>query len=440
MIYLNETEQVDYIKQLFQLAAKRFQEERVKVSNGAYYSSNWDKFILTYFIKTDSFELVPEYEIKKRFYLANSKIALNEIPLCRIFRFTSLDDWVESNKKFNEGCLERLKRILSDPTSTNIVVSEYLGFDSNFKTISKKYLYLSAFLKSCFKLLEKDENLNIFEYLDFENPLHKSTFGYIKEIIEKYGLTGLDEISPPFYFGKYFFRNEDNGGLINYLFSKEEVNQLLEDYYQVIKNDKSLLGKLYNYTHSYQIWKDHSQEILETHVKDFENSQQNFKMLTHFNFSNFNSFIASLLLEQKKMVTVEVADFQEALPYLKLLEDKNLTVIVSGNESILDTIGEDSYTDYGEVNYFKQSVATNNLFVPVSIPEEEISIIVDGYQLYQNYSNLQISDFWKDVLDLLVTYKEFSNSEFGKLANVQEKVKELFQENNFERIEFLRPH
>ena len=421
---------------MFQLAAKRFQEGRVKVSNGAYYSSNWEKFILIYFIKTDSFELVPENEIKKRFYLANLKIALNEIPLCRIFRFTSLDDWVESNKKFNEGCLERLKRIISDPTSTNIVVSEYLGFDSKLK----KYLYLSAFLKSCFKLFEKDENLNIFEYLDFENPLHKSTFGYIKKMIEKDGLKGLDEILPPFYFGKYFFRNEDNGGLMNYLFSKEEVNQLLEDYYQVIKNDKSLLGKIYNYTHSYQIWKNHSQEILEMHVKDFKSSQHNFKILTRSNFPKFNAFIVSLLLEQEKMVTVEVTEFQDALPYLELLENKNLTVIVSGNETILDEMGEDSYIDLGEVNYFHQSVATNNLFTPVLIPEEEISLMVKEYQLYQNYSNLQISDFWKDVLNLLISYKEFSNSEFGQLVNVKEKVKELLQENNFERIEFLRPH
>lgn len=440
MIYFKGAEQVDYINQLFQLAAKRFQEGGIKVSNGTYYSSNWDKFILTYFIKTDSFELVSEEEIKRCFYLANSKIALNEIPLCRIFRFTSVDDWFKSNKKFNEGRVERLKRILSDPTSTNIVVSEYLGFNSNLKLTSKKYLYLSAFLKSCFKLVEENENLNIFEYLDFENPLHKSTFGYIKKMIEKDGLKGLDEISPPFYFGKYFFRDEDNGGLMNYLFSKEEANKLLEDYYQVIKSDKSSLEKFHNYTDSYQFWKDHSQEILETHVKDFESSEHNFKILTRSNFPKFNSLIVSLLLEQEKMVTVEVTEFQDALPYLKLLENKNLTVIVSGNETILDEMGEDSYIDLGEVNYFHQSVATNNLFTPVLIPEEEISLMVDGYQLYQNYSNLQISDFWKDVLDLLVSYKGFSNSEFGQLVNIKEKVKELLQENNFERIEFLRPH
>ncbi len=421
---------------MFQLAAKHFQEGRVKVSNEAYYSSNWEKFILIYFIKTDSFELVPENEIKKRFYLANLKIALNEIPLCRIFRFTSLDDWVESNKKFNEGCLERLKRIISDPTSTNIVVSEYLGFDSKLK----KYLYLSAFLKSCFKLFEKDENLNIFEYLDFENPLHKSTFGYIKKMIEKDGLKGLDEILPPFYFGKYFFRNEDNGGLMNYLFSKEEVNQLLEDYYQVIKNDKSLLGKIYNYTHSYQIWKDHSQEILETHVKDFESLQHNFKILSRSNFPKFNSFITSLLLEQGKKVTVEVTEFQDVLPYLELLENKNLAVTVSGNETILDEIGDDSYIDFGEVNYFHQSVATNNLFVPVSIPEMDISQMVEQYKLYQNYSNLQISDFWRDVLNLLVSYSEFSNSEFEQLPKVRKEIKKLFQQNHFEHIECLRPH
>lgn len=440
MIYFKEAEQVDYINQLFQLAAKRFQEGRIKVSNGTYYSSNWDKFILTYFIKTGIFELVPEEEIKRRFYLANSKIALNEIPLCRIFRFTSVDDWFKSNKKFNEGCVERLKRILSDPTSTNIVVSEYLGFNSNFKLTSKKYLYLSAFLKSCFRLVEENENSNIFNCLDFENPLHKSTFGYIKKMIEKDGLKGLDEILPLFYFGKYFFRDEDNGGLMNYLFTKEEVSKLLEDYYQVIKNDKLSLEKFHNYTDSYQFWKDHSQEILETHVKDFESSQHNFKILTRSNFPKFNSFILSLLLEQKKMVTVEVTEFQDALPYLKLLENKNLTVIVSGNETILDEMGEDSYIDLGEVNYFHQSVATNNLFIPVLIPEEEISLMVEGYQLYQNYSNLQISDFWKDVLNLLVSYKEFSNNEFGKLVNAQEKVKEFLQENNFERIEFLRPH
>lgn len=439
MIYLKETEQVDYINQLFQLAAKRFQEGRIKVSDEVYSTLNWDRFILTYFIKTDNFELVPEGEIKKRFYLANSKITLNEIPLCRIFRFTSLDDWGNTRKKkFNEGCVEQLKKIIVNPISKDNVVSEYLGFNPNVKLIT--YLYLSAFLKSCFKLVEENENSNIFNCLNFENPFHKSTFGYIKKMIEKDGLKGLDEISPPFYFGKYFFREEDNGGLINYLFSKEEANKLLEDYYQVIKNDKLSLEKLHNYTHSYQIWEDQSQEILEIHVKDFESSQHNFKILTRSNFPKFNSFIVSLLLEQKKMVTVEVTEFQDTLPYLKLLENKNLTVIVSGNETILDEMGEDSYIDLGEVNYFHQSVATNNLFIPVLIPEEEISLMVEGYQLYQNYSNLQISDFWKDVLNLLVSYKEFSNNEFGKLVNAQEKVKEFLQENNFERIEFLRPH
>lgn len=439
MIYLKETEQVDYINQLFQLAAKRFQEGRIKVSDEAYSALNWDRFILTYFIKTDNFELVPEGEIKKRFYLANSKITLNEIPLCRIFRFTSLDDWGNTRKKkFNEGCVEQLKKIIVNPISKDNVVSEYLGFNPNVKLIT--YLYLSAFLKSCFRLVEENENSNIFNCLDFENPLHKSTFGYIKKMIEKDGLKGLDEISPPFYFGKYFFRDEDNDGLINYLFSKEESNQLLEDYYQVIKSDKQSLEKLHNYTHSYQIWKNHSQEILEMHVKDFKSSEYNFKTLTRSNFPKFNSFIVSLLLEQKKVVTVEVTEFQDALPYLELLENKNLTVIVSGNETILDEIGDDSYVDLGEVNYFNQSVATNNLFTPVLIPEEEISLMVEGYQLYQNYSNLQISDFWKDVLNLLISYKEFSNSEFGQLVNIKEKVKELFQENDFERIEFLRPH
>lgn len=439
MIYFKEAEQVDYINQLFQLAAKRFQEGRIKVSDETYYALNWDRFILTYFIKTDNFKLVPEDEIKKRFYLANSKITLNEIPLCRIFRFTSLDDWGNTRKKkFNEGCVERLKKIIVNPISKDNVVSEYLGFNPNVKLIT--YLYLSAFLKSCFRLVEENENSNIFNCLDFENPLHKSTFGYIKKMIEKDGLKGLDEISPPFYFGKYFFRDKDNGGLMNYLFTKEEVSKLLEDYYQVIKNDKLSLEKFHNYTDSYQFWKDHSQEILETHVKDFENSQHNFKILTRSNFPKFNSFIVSLLLEQEKVVAVEVTEFQDVLPYLRLLEDKNLTVIVSGNETILDEIGDDSYIDFGEVNYFHQSVATNNLFVPISIPEEEISLMVEGYQLYQNYSNLQISDFWKDVLNLLISYKEFSNSEFGQLVNIKEKVKELFQENNFERIEFLRPH
>lgn len=67
-----------------------------------------------------------------------------------------------------------------------------------------------------FKLVEENKNLNIFEYLDF--------------------------------FEKYFFRDEDNSGLMNYLFSKEEASKLLEDYYQVIKNDKQLLEKLHNYS------------------------------------------------------------------------------------------------------------------------------------------------------------------------------------------------
>lgn len=439
MIYLKETEQVDYINQLFQLAAKRFQEGKIKVSDEVYSTLNWDRFILTYFIKTDNFELVPEGEIKKRFYLANSKITLNEIPLCRIFRFTSLDDWGNTRKKkFNEGCVEQLKKIIVNPISKDNVVSEYLGFNPNVKLIT--YLYLPAFLKSCFRLVEENENSNIFNCLDFENPLHKSTFGYIKKMIEKDGLKGLDEILPPFYFGKYFFRDEDNGGLMNYLFTKEEVSKLLEDYYQVIKNDKLSLEKFHNYTHSYQVWKDHSQEILETHVKNFENSEHNFKILSRSNFPKFNSLIVSLLLEQEKMVTVEFTEFQDTLPYLKLLENKNLTVIVSGNETILDEMGDDSYIDFGEVNYFKQSVVTNNLFVPVLIPEMEILKMVEQYKLYQNYSNLQISGFWKDVLNLLVSYNEFSNSEFEQLPKVRKEIKKLFQQNYFEHIEYLRPH
>jgi hypothetical protein len=103
-------------------------------------------------------------------------------------------------------------------------------------------------------------------------------------------------------------------------------------------------------------------------------------------------------------------------------------------------MGNDSYIDFGEVNYFKQSVATNNLFVPVLIPEGEISMMVERYKLYQNYSNLQISDFWKDVLNLLVSYSEFSNGEFEQLPKVGKKINELFQENCFEYIEYLRPH
>jgi len=65
------------------------------------------------------------------------------------------------------------------------------------------------------------------------------------------------------------------------------------------------------------------------------------------------------------MCVIEVTEFQDVLPYLRLLEDKNLTVIVSGNETILGEMGNDSYIDLGEVNYFNQSVATNNLFTPV---------------------------------------------------------------------------
>lgn len=70
----------------------------------------------------------------------------------------------------------------------------------------------------------------------------------------------------------------------------------------------------------------------------------------------------------------------------------------------------------------------------------EILKMVEQYKLYQNYSNLQISDFWKDVLDLLVSYSEFSNSEFEQLLKVRDEIKKLFKQNRFEHIEYLRPH
>ena len=70
----------------------------------------------------------------------------------------------------------------------------------------------------------------------------------------------------------------------------------------------------------------------------------------------------------------------------------------------------------------------------------DISQMVEQYKLYQNYSNLQISDFWRDVLNLLVSYSEFSNSEFEQLPKVRKEIKKLFQQNHFEHIECLRPH
>lgn len=140
--------------------------------------------------------------------------------------------------------------------------------------------------------------------------------------------------------------------------------------------------------------------------------------------TSLKKLLINKLLKEKEPLVISSSEFQEVIPYLKLLEEhKNLTVAVTADEFFDD---KDKYFLPKRINYFYQEVRNSNLYCPVLLTEGEQKEMVKNYQLYKDNPQFEIAEPWKDILDLLVSYHEFLDVEFDTLFHPEADLEESF--------------
>ena len=256
---------------------------------------------------------------------------------------------------------------------------------------------------------------------DFEHPFYKYLTNLLKfeldrltydEFCEDY------EIQSPLS----LFSEKDNGGFIFNLFGKETSDKLLEISYQTIKDDVRQLYHLYNQNPNLDLWTDKFEEISSKFL--FDNKYQ----LVNDNL--FDLFIAKKLLEQGKPVLFEHPDLARAKPFLDLIEE-NPTLTVKITDGVIgELVDLLDYYDEEQLDYFNQELSNDNLYVPICLPEDEQAVIIEYYNKYSNNKQVEIAEFWGDVVELLSSYKELLDAEFAGTLDLENVILDEFYEQH----------
>lgn len=218
------------------------------------------------------------------------------------------------------------------------------------------------------------------------------------------------------------FSEKDNGGFIFSLFGKEYSDKLLEISYQTIKDDVGELYHLYNQNQNLDLWTDKFEEISSKFL--FDNKYQ----LVNDNL--FDLFIAKKLLEQGKPVLFEHPDFARAKPFLDLIEGNPTLTVKITDGVISELVDLLDYYDEDRLDYFDQELSNGNLYVPICLPEDEQTVIVEYYNKYSNNKQVEIAEFWGDVVELLSSYKELLDAEFAGTLDLENVILDEFYEQH----------
>lgn len=160
-----------YVDTLLVKAATELEERVVEQIQPNFSSHN---FILTYLIKEDKFQLIPETNIGWWFNPIKNKLELNLIPLFSISTF-KIDgemvtyvvdgEWVEvrilSQETKRKQIIEQIKLAMLSENSSAFVTEKYLGSDIKFPLTRESNLFKSFVQKLhsyCYqkKITEKD--------------------------------------------------------------------------------------------------------------------------------------------------------------------------------------------------------------------------------------------------------------------------------------------
>lgn len=374
-------------------------------------------YILAYSISKDGFFLSTESKFDKQFYdLGSQTFNIDLIPLFRVQDGEFLG--CVPKPKFKE----KIKQVVEKETiDGNLLIDHYwkISFfeqlqSDNFK--EKEKIFLMSLLRriNCY-------HKNIFDIFDFEHPFYKHLTNLLKFELDR--LT-FDEFCEDYEIQSplSLFSEKDNGGFIFSLFGKEYSDKLLEISYQTIKDDVGELYHLYNQNQNLDLWTDKFEEISSKFL--FDNKYQ----LVNDNL--FDLFIAKKLLEQGKPVLFEHPDFARAKPFLDLIEENPALTVKITDGVICELVDLLDYYDEERLDYFDQELSSGNLYVPICLPEDEQAVIVEYYNKYSNNKQVEIAEFWGDVVELLSSYKELLDAEFAGTLDLENVILDEFNEQH----------
>lgn len=424
-----------YIDGLLTKAVTELEEQVLKLREP---KSKEDYLVLTYLIKDEEFELIPKSTIGQQFKPEKNLLNLNLIPLFLVLnqniKGKDKVEMVDGKEKevevlSQETKLEIIKQMkqamLSDDTTkpeSSVFGSEkYLGFD--FKSLLTRDSNLfKSFTKDlsnyCHNKGKREKICGLFNHKD---TYHTTLLNLLKEEILENGIgkwigdgdvySALDVI---------FSKDKNNNIFLSQLFDENVASQLIENYYQEIKSHKYSLERFYGIIPDLSIWDEHCSEIENL----YKNKDGKYHIHQYTVMTSLQKLLINNFLKENKPLIISSSEFQEVIPYLELLEEhENLTVTVTADE-FFDK--EEKYFLPERINYFYQEVKNSNLYCPVLLTEGERKEMVENYQLYKDNPQFEITEPWKDVLEVLVSYHEFLDVEFDTPFYPEAKLEESF--------------
>ena len=418
-----------YVDTLLVKAATELEERVVEQIQPNFSSHN---FILTYLIKEDKFQLIPETNIGWWFNPIKNKLELNLIPLFSISTF-KIDgemvtyvvdgEWVEvrilSQETKRKQIIEQIKLAMLSENSPAFVTEKYLGSDIKFPLTRESNLFKSFVQKLHSYCYQKKSQKKICSLFNHEDVYHTTLLNLLKEEILENGIggTGSEYSSLELLFA----RDNKNNTFISQLFEENTVKELVEKHYQKVKSNKKSLGTFYNFTSDFDLWKEHYVEIKNL----YKNKDGQFQVHQYTVINSLETFLINHLLEEGESLIISSSEFQEVIPYLELLEKNvNLTVAVTADEVFGE---EEKYFCPKRIDYFYQEMKHQNLYCPVLLTEEEQKEMVEKYHLYKDNPQVKISEPWVDILELISTYNEFLEVEFDSAFHAVGILEEAFQ-------------
>lgn len=373
--------------------------------------------ILVYSISKDKFFLSIESNFDKQFYdYGSPTFKIDLIPLFRVQDGEFLGRVPKPKFK------EKIKKVIEKETlNGNLLIDHYWKISFFEQLQSDKFKEKEKVLLMSLLRRVHASNKNVFDEFDFEHPFYKHLTNLLKFELDRLTYNDFCE----FYKIKphlSFFSEKDKGGFILELFGKKYSDELLEKSYQTIKDENKQLSHLYIRNSDLDLWFDKFDEISSNFL--FNNKY-------HFVYDNrFDLFVAKKLLEQGKPVLFEHADFARAILFLDLIEE-NPTLTVKITDGVIgELVDLLDYYDEERLDYFGQQLSDGNLFVPICLPEDEQAIILEYYNKYSNNKQVEIAEFWSDVVELLSSYKEFLDIEFAGTLSLEDVILDEFNEQH----------
>lgn len=424
-----------YIDGLLTKAVTELREQVVKLRES---KSKEDYLILTYLIKEEEFELIPKSTIGQQFKPEENLLNLNLIPLFLVLNQNikgqnevEMVDGEEKEVKIlsqetKQEIIKQMKQaMLSDDTTKPELsvfgAEKYLGSDIKYPLTKESNLFKS-FTKDLSRYCYNESNRKkIFGLFNNKDIYHTTLLNLLQEEILENGIgIEIGDITGYSSLELVFSKDEQNNIFLSQLFEENIVRQLIENYYQEIKSHKCSLERFYGIISDLSIWDEHYSEIKNL----YKNKDGKFHIHQYTVMTSLKKLLINKLLKEKELIVISSSEFQEVVPYLKLLgEHENLTVAVTADE-FLDE--KEKYFLPKRINYFYQEVRNSNLYCPVLLTEGERKDMVENYQLYKDNPQFEIAEPWKDILDLLVSYHEFLDVEFDTPFYPEAELEESF--------------